>query len=103
MMGINTTTEVLVASPCSRITMARSGMPPSRRSLAIGETTVRRYLDVLDGVFMARQLQPWHSSNLLKRQVKSPKVYLRDTGLLYAFSASGRPRIWLEHPRSGAS
>ncbi|HRA21344.1 MAG TPA: DUF4143 domain-containing protein, partial [Anaerolineae bacterium] len=74
MMGINTTTEVLrrfwamLAHYHGQIWNAAE----PARSLAIGETTVRRYLDVLDGVFMARQLQPWHG-NLLKRQVKSPK------------------------------
>ena len=43
------------------------------RSLGVSEPTVRRYLDILEGVFMVRQLQPWHA-NLKKRQVKSPKV-----------------------------
>ena len=52
------------------------------RSLGIGETTVRRYLDLLHDLFMVRQLPAWHA-NLKKRQVKSPKVYFRDTGLLH--------------------
>jgi predicted AAA+ superfamily ATPase len=47
------------------------------RSLGISEPTVRRYLDTLAGLFMVRQLQPWHE-NLGKRQVRSPKVYLID-------------------------
>lgn len=106
MMGINTTTEVLrrfwamLAHYHGQIWNAAE----PARSLAIGETTVRRYLDVLDGVFMARQLQPWHSnSNPLKRQVKSPKVYLRDTGLLHALLGIRTPKDLAEHPRSGAS
>ena len=52
------------------------------RSLGISETSVRRYLDVLEGVFVVRQLMPWRE-NLKKRQVKSPKIYLRDSGLLH--------------------
>lgn len=53
------------------------------RSLGISEPTVRRSLDYLTQTFMVRQLQPWHE-NLAKRQVKAPKIYLRDTGLLHA-------------------
>ncbi|MFN0117934.1 MAG: DUF4143 domain-containing protein [Elusimicrobiota bacterium] len=52
------------------------------RSLTISESSVRRYVDLLSDVFMIRQLQPWYS-NLKKRQVKSPKIYFRDTGLLH--------------------
>ena len=52
------------------------------RSLGVSESTARRYLDVLVGMFMVRQLQPWYE-NLSKRQVKAPKVYLRDSGLLH--------------------
>ncbi len=46
------------------------------RSLGVSEPTVRRYLDILSGVFMIRQLLPWHA-NLKKRQVKAPKIYFR--------------------------
>ena len=52
------------------------------RSLGVSEPTVRRYLDLLSGMFMIRQLPPWHV-NLKKRQVKAPKIYFRDTGLLH--------------------
>jgi len=52
-------------------------------SFGISEHTVRRYLDILTGVFMARQLQPWHA-NIKKRQIKSPKIYIRDTGILHS-------------------
>lgn len=53
------------------------------RSLDLPDKTVRSYLDILTGTFMVRQLQPWHE-NLSKRQVKAPKIYLRDSGLLHA-------------------
>lgn len=72
------------------------------RSLGINETTARRYLDLLSGVFMVRQLQPWFA-NLGKRQVKSPKVYFRDTGLLH-YLLSIQTKIDLrQHPKLGAS
>jgi predicted AAA+ superfamily ATPase len=47
------------------------------RSLGVSEHTVRHYLDLLEGVSLVRQLQPWHA-NLKKRQVKSPKIYFRE-------------------------
>ena len=72
------------------------------RSLGISAPTVRRYLDLLDGVFMARQLQPWHA-NLQKRQVKSPKIYLRDSGLLHYLLGIRSPLDLQTHPKSGAS
>src|ERR1043165_9869180 len=50
------------------------------RSFAVSDTTVRRYLDVMSGALVARLLAPWHE-NIAKRQVKSPKVYLNDSGL----------------------
>lgn len=72
------------------------------RSLGIGETTVRRYLDYLTQTFMVRQLPPWHD-NLGKRQVKAPKIYFRDTGLLH-FLMDIRTRAQLAtHARVGAS
>jgi predicted AAA+ superfamily ATPase len=72
------------------------------RSLGVSEPTVRRYLDILSGVFMARQLPPWHA-NLKKRQVKAPKIYFRDTGLLHELLGIGGMKGLLAHPRSGAS
>lgn len=72
------------------------------RSLAVSEPTVRRYLDVLTQTFMVRQLQPWFE-NLGKRQVKSPKIYFRDTGLLHALMGVATLDDLLAHPRSGAS
>lgn len=72
------------------------------RSLGVSEPTIRKYLDILEGVFMARALQPWHA-NLKKRQVKSPKVYFRDTGLLHHLLGIRQELDLLTHPKSGAS
>ena len=72
------------------------------RSLGIGETSVRRYLDLLEAVYMVRQLQPWHQ-NLKKRQVKSPKVYIRDSGLLHQLLGIRTLPELFSHPKCGAS
>jgi len=72
------------------------------RSLGVTEPTARRYLDLLTGLFLVRQLRPWHE-NLKKRQVKSPKVYLRDSGLLHALLGLASERELLSHPKAGAS
>jgi hypothetical protein len=72
------------------------------RSLAANEKTARHYLDILTGAYMIRVLPAWHE-NIGKRQVKSSKVYLRDSGLLHAMLGI-RTRAQLEsHPRYGAS
>ena len=52
------------------------------RAFGVSHHTVRRYLEVLESTFMVRVLKPWHA-NLKKRQVKSPKVYIRDSGILH--------------------
>jgi uncharacterized protein len=72
------------------------------RALAVSEPTVRRYLDLLSGVFMVRQLPPWFE-NLGKRQVKAPKVYVRDSGLLHTLLGIGNRRDLEHHPSVGAS
>jgi predicted AAA+ superfamily ATPase len=72
------------------------------RSFGVADTTVRRYIDVLTSTFVVRQLQPWHE-NLRKRQVKSPKVYLADTGLLHALLNLPGLEDVESHPQSGAS
>lgn len=72
------------------------------RALAVGESTVRRYLDLLTGVFMIRQLPPWFE-NLGKRQVRAPKVYVRDSGLLHALIGVSGRRDLEQHPKVGAS
>ena len=53
------------------------------RSLGVSDQTVRRYLDILVGTFMMRELIPW-TENIQKRQVRSPKIYFRDSGILHA-------------------
>ena len=72
------------------------------RSLSVSESTVRRYLDLLSDAFMVRQLHPWHA-NIRKRQVKSPKIYIRDTGLLHQLLGINSERDLLTHPKIGAS
>lgn len=72
------------------------------RALAVNESTVRRYLDLMSGVFMVRQLPPWFE-NLKKRQVKAPKVYIRDSGLLHALLGISGGRELEYHPKVGAS
>lgn len=72
------------------------------RSLGISDTTARRYLDVLAGTFMARVLQPWYE-NIGKRQVKSPKLFFRDSGIFHHLLGV-RDRAELSvHPKLGAS
>jgi hypothetical protein len=71
-------------------------------AMGLSDKTVRSYLDILTGTFMVRQLQPWHE-NLGKRLVKSPKVYLRDSGLLHSLLELPDRRALLAHPRAGAS
>ena len=72
------------------------------RSLGVSQPTIRRYLDLLTGVFMVRQLRPWHQ-NLAKRQVKSPKVYIRDSGLLHHLLGIRSQADLERHPKLGAS
>ncbi len=72
------------------------------RALGASESTARRYLDILAGAFMVRVLPPWFE-NLKKRQVKAPKIYLRDSGLLHALlQLSGLDAV-RGHPKLGAS
>lgn len=72
------------------------------RSFGVSETTVRHYLDLLTGTFLLRQLPPWYE-NLGKRQYKSPKVYVRDSGLLHRLLGIGTHDALLGHPKLGAS
>jgi predicted AAA+ superfamily ATPase len=72
------------------------------RSLGSSEPTARRYLDILCGTYVVRQLPPWFE-NLKKRQVKAPKIYVRDSGLAHALlGISDRPALQA-HPKLGAS
>ncbi len=72
------------------------------RAFGVSDTTVRRYLDLLTQTFVVRQLSPWHA-NLAKRQVKSPKVYIADSGLLHTLLNLGDRESLLAHPKVGAS
>jgi hypothetical protein len=71
-------------------------------SMGLSDKTVRGYLDLLTGTFMVRQLQPWHE-NISKRQIKSPKIYLRDTGILHRLLDIPDLHTLHGHPRVGAS
>jgi len=72
------------------------------RTLGVSESTTRRYLDLLTDAFMIRQLRPYHA-NLKKRQVKSPKIYVRDSGLLHQLLGIDSMKSLLSHPKAGAS
>lgn len=72
------------------------------RALGVGESTTRRHLDLLTDALMVRQLQPFHA-NLRKRQVKAPKVYVRDSGLLHQLLGIDSAKALLTHPKVGAS
>ena len=72
------------------------------RSMGVSEMTVRRYLDLLAGAFVLRLLPPWHE-NLSKRQVKAPKVYVRDSGILHSLLGLRTRRDVMRHPKYGAS
>lgn len=72
------------------------------RALGVSDKTVSRYLDILEGTFMAYRLLPWHA-NVGKREIKAPKVYVTDTGLLHSLLGIGERDDLLAHPKCGAS
>ncbi len=72
------------------------------KGLGISAPTVRNYLDILEETFIVRQLQPYHS-NIKKRLIKSPKVYIRDSGLLHALSRISTFENLQGHPVIGSS
>jgi len=72
------------------------------RSFGVADTTVRNYLDKLTDALVVRQLKSWHE-NLGKRQVKSPKIFIRDSGLLHALLNLPTKRDIEGHPKLGAS
>lgn len=72
------------------------------RSFGVSDATVRRYLDALSSALVVRQLRPWHE-NLRKRQVKSPKVYVSDTGVLHTLLGLDAAADVQGHPQVGAS
>ncbi len=72
------------------------------RSFGVSDKTVRHYLDILSEALVVTQLQPWHE-NLRKRQVRSPKIYVRDSGLLHSLLGIDDRRSLDRHPKLGAS
>lgn len=72
------------------------------RAFGVGHTTVRRYLDLLSSLFVVRQLPPWFE-NIAKRQVRSPKVYVSDPGILHTLLGVDSRDALLSHPKVGAS
>ncbi len=72
------------------------------RSLGINNKAIKHYLDILTDTFMIRQLQPWWE-NITKRQVKSPKIYIRDSGLLHYLLSLPNYDALIRHPKLGAS
>lgn len=71
------------------------------RSIRVSDSTIRRYVDILAGCFMLRILRPWHE-NISKRQVKLPKIYIRDSGLLHTLLGT-KDKMILNHPKLGAA
>lgn len=71
------------------------------RSMGVSEPTVKKYLDILSGTYLVRQIQPWHE-NLKKRQVKAPKIYIRDSGILHALLSLPNSEVQ-NHVKVGAS
>lgn len=72
------------------------------RSFGLSDTTIKKYIDILEGTFMVRRLMPWHS-NTKKRLVKSPKIYIRDSGIFHVLHGlSDRLQI-LSYNLAGAS
>ena len=72
------------------------------RSMGTSEVTARRYLDILAGAYVVRILPPWFE-NIRKRQVKAPKVYIRDSGILHALLQLTTLSDVQAHPKLGAS
>ena len=72
------------------------------RAFGVAHTTIRRYLDLMTSVFVVRQLQPWYE-NIGKRQVRSPKIYIGDSGVLHALLGLTTREQIVSHPKVGAS
>jgi len=70
--------------------------------MGLSDKTIRSYLDILTGTYMVRQLQPWYE-NIGKRQVKGPKVFLRDSGILRSLLDLPDYHTLIGHPKLGAS
>ena len=72
------------------------------KSLGISHHTVKNYLDILVGTYMVRELKPWYE-NISKRQIKSSKIYIRDSGILHNLLRIKEEDDVLHHPKLGAS
>lgn len=72
------------------------------RSLGVSHKTMKEYADILTGTFMVRQLQPWYE-NIGKRQVKTPKIYIRDSGIFHTLIGVNTQSDLLVNPKLGAS
>ena len=72
------------------------------RSFGVSDATIRRYVEILEGTFMVRHLQPWYV-NVNKRLVKRPKIYLRDSGIFHALMTIESIAQLYTHPKLGAS
>jgi predicted AAA+ superfamily ATPase len=72
------------------------------RSFGVADTTVRHYLDLLTSALVIRQLPPWHA-NVAKRQIKAPKIYIGDSGLLHCLLGLPTRHDLEAHPKLGAS
>ncbi|MDE0268175.1 MAG: ATP-binding protein [Acidimicrobiaceae bacterium] len=72
------------------------------RSIGVSATTVRRYVDALSDALVVRQLPPWHA-DISKRQVRSPRLYVRDSGLLHRLLGINTMHDLQRHPKFGAS
>jgi hypothetical protein len=72
------------------------------RSFGVADTTIRNYLDLLSTTLVVRQLMPWHE-NISKRQVKAPKIYITDSGLLHTLLGLRTVSDLESHPKVGAS
>lgn len=72
------------------------------RAFGVSASTVRHYLDILSAAMVVRQMQPWHA-NISKRQVRAPKIYIADTGLLHSLLGVESSDELHSHPKVGAS
>ncbi len=72
------------------------------KSLGVADTTIRRHLDILVGTFMVRRLTPWFE-NIKKRQIKTPKIYFRDSGVLHRLLGIPDMEQMVTHPKLGSS
>ncbi len=72
------------------------------QSMGVAHTTVRHHLDILTGTFMIRELRPW-IENINKRQIKSPKIYFRDSGIYHNLLGITDQKSLLTNPKLGAS